>query len=118
MSLPTRASERHTMRTLLVSLCSLSVTWVSLGSVGVALPPPDDLPEEVLRTQIILEGRSPITGAPLTPAERASLEASLTANVNSDIELSPQVREAIWLLSVRKGIRLLFPFLRLPISGN
>ena len=104
------------MQTLLASLCLLSVSWVLWVPPGSALPPPDDLPEEVLRSQIILEGRSPITGAPLTAAERASLEASLTANVNADVELSPQVRQAIWLLSVRKGTRLVFPFLRLPLS--
>jgi hypothetical protein len=39
-----------------------------------ALPPPEDLPEEILRTEIITEARSPIDGQPITPAEYAQLQ--------------------------------------------
>ena len=42
---------------------------------AIALPPPDDLPEEILRTEIITEARSPIDGQPLTAAEYAQLQA-------------------------------------------
>ncbi len=39
-----------------------------------ALPPPEDLPEEILRTEIITEARSPIDGQPITPAEYIQLQ--------------------------------------------
>jgi hypothetical protein len=42
-----------------------------------ALPGPADLPEEYLRTQIIFEARSPITGEALTAADYAELLTSL-----------------------------------------
>ena len=44
---------------------------------GKALPPAEDIPEEVLRTEIILEGRSPINGKPLSAAEYEQLQAEL-----------------------------------------
>ena len=54
-----------------------------LGSGGLfvpkawALPPDEEINEEVLRTEIITEARSPIDGQPLTPAEYAELQAAL-----------------------------------------
>ena len=45
-----------------------------LPTPAIALPPPEDLPEEILRTEIITEARSPIDGQPITPAEYAKLQ--------------------------------------------
>jgi hypothetical protein len=42
-----------------------------------ALPPPTDLPEEYLRTQLILEARSPLDSGVLTAAEYSDLLAAL-----------------------------------------
>lgn len=74
-----------------------------------ALPPPEDIPEEILRTEIILEGRSPIDGKPLTAAEYAEIEAKLAqspypSKLNSDIE------ELIFLLQLRKFFKTVIPF--------
>ena len=56
-----------------------ALTWLSLLWVQVVqaqtLPPADDLPEEVLRTEIILEGRSPLDGEALTATEYTELMA-------------------------------------------
>ena len=79
--------------------------WLTLGqNLGQALPPPEDTPEEILRTEIILGGRSPLDGKALTSAEYAELQAQLqerglTANLNSD------VRQIIFLLQIRKFIK-------------
>jgi hypothetical protein len=40
-----------------------------------ALPPAEDLPEEYLRAQIILEGRSPLDGQVISAAEYADFMA-------------------------------------------
>ena len=74
-----------------------------------ALPPAEDIPEEILRTEIILEGRSPVDGKPLSAAEYEGLKADLARRaiapqVNSDI------RELIFLLQVRKLIKSIIPF--------
>ncbi|MFO0172935.1 MAG: hypothetical protein ACK51W_10705 [Aphanizomenon sp.] len=48
------------------------------GSKAVrALPPPEDIPEEILRTEIILAARSPIDGQIITPADYAEWHAPL-----------------------------------------
>jgi len=75
-----------------------------------SLPPPEDTPEEVLRTEIITEARSPVDGKPLTAAEYAQLQAQLQARPIAP-QLSPKVREAILLLRLRRVIRTILPFL-------
>lgn len=88
--------------TLLVGLTS--------GVPVLALPPEGEAPEEVLRTEIITEARSPIDGKPLTAAEYAQLQAQLQER-KATPQLSPKVKENISLLRLRKVIRTVFPFL-------
>lgn len=77
---------------------------------GLALPPPEETPEEVLRTEIITQARSPVDGKPLTAAEYAQLQAQLQTRPTPP-ELSPKVQEAIFLLRFRRLIRTFLPFL-------
>ncbi|MBV6626543.1 MAG: hypothetical protein KI793_27010 [Rivularia sp. (in: Bacteria)] len=74
-----------------------------------ALPPKEDIPEEVLRTEIIIEARSPIDGKPLSAAEYAQLQAQLKTRPYPP-KLSPKVRETVFLLRLRKILKTLFPF--------
>jgi hypothetical protein len=76
-----------------------------------SLPPPDDPPEEILRTEIITEARSPIDGRPLTPAEYAELQAALEAGPEQFSRVDPKLQEIIVLLRLRRTIRTFFPFL-------
>ena len=78
--------------------------------VSLALPPPEEIPEEVLRTEIITEARSPLNGEPLTAAEYAQLRAQL-AESPFPPELDPQIRQLIFLLEVRRFIKTILPFL-------
>ncbi|AFZ35359.1 hypothetical protein Sta7437_1801 [Stanieria cyanosphaera PCC 7437] len=89
-----------------VSLTAL-ITLVS--QTGLTLPPPEDLPEEILRTEIILEARSPITGEPLTAAEYAQLQIEI-AQIPFAQELNPELRQLIFLLQIRKLFKTFFPF--------
>ncbi|NET51390.1 MAG: hypothetical protein F6K09_22505, partial [Merismopedia sp. SIO2A8] len=59
---------------------------------ALSLPQPEDLPEEVLRTEIITEARSPIDGKPLTAAEYAQLQAQL-AQRSTTPDLDPDIKE-------------------------
>jgi hypothetical protein len=92
---------------------ALSVSGVfSSFAPANALPPSDDLPEEILRTEIILEARSPLTGEPLTPEEYAELQAALEAQQEAyRPPVSPEVANIIRLLYIRRAIRTIFPFL-------
>jgi hypothetical protein len=80
-----------------------------IAKPALSLPPPEDVPEEVLRTEIIIEARSPIDGKPLTAAEYAQLKAQL-AEPSTPPELNPQIRQLIFLLRLRQLFRTVTPF--------
>ena len=82
---------------------------VLLGHFAVALPSVADIPEEMLRTQIITSARSPIDGKTLTAAEYAELKAKL--RVAPPPKLNAKVRETIFLLRLRNLLMRVFPFL-------
>ena len=87
-------------------ICLIPVGFQS----ALSLPPPEDTPEEVLRTEIITEARSPIDGTPLTAAEYAELQAQLQVR-DVTPPLNPKLRQNISLLRLRKLIRTVLPFL-------
>ncbi len=89
------------MRPILVAIAFL----LTLGNSSTrALPPPEDIPEEILRTEIILEGRSPLDGIVLNAAEYAELQAQLQES-SFEPNLSSDVRQIIFLLEIRKLIK-------------
>ena len=77
---------------------------------SLALPPPDDIPEEVLRTEIILEARSPIDGRPLTPSEYAQLQEEKAKSPYSP-QLNSKIRTIVFLLEIRRFVKTVLPFL-------
>jgi hypothetical protein len=79
------------------------------SSHSLALPPPEEIPEEVLRTEIILDGRSPVDGQPLSAAEYEELQADLAQSPYSP-ELEPEVQQIIFLLQIRKFFKTVIPF--------
>lgn len=91
--------------------CSFSLILPYLFSFAnaesaLSLPPPTDMPEEVLRTEIIIEARSPIDGKPLTASEYAQMQAQ-QESVPS--QLSPNIQHLVFLARVRKLIRRIVP---------
>ncbi|MFO5491639.1 MAG: hypothetical protein ACLBM6_03615 [Cuspidothrix sp.] len=82
-----------------------------IGKAVMALPPIDDIPEEILRTEIILEARSPIDGKKLTAAEYAQLQTQM--QTNPPPRLNPKIRDQIFLLQLRKVLLQIFPFLKI-----
>ena len=74
-----------------------------------ALPPAEDIPEEVLRTEIILEGRSPIDGKPLSAREYEQLQAELKESA-ADPEIDADIQQLIFLLQIRKLFKTIIPF--------
>jgi hypothetical protein len=76
--------------------------------VVVALPPPEDTPEEILRTEIITQGRSPIDNQPLTAAEYIELQEDL-AKSKYPPELNSQLRHKLFLIQILKLFRTIVP---------
>lgn len=93
---------------IVLLLCSSSLA--AMAPV-LALPPPEDTPEEVLRTQIVVEARSPINGEPMSAQEYAELEARLEAEQRNVAIVPPNARNIINQLRIRRTIRTFFPFL-------
>lgn len=83
---------------------SVLMSLTAGGMPALSLPPPDDVPEEVLRTEIITGARSPIDGKPMTAAEYAQLQAQLQTSPNAP-PIDPEVRHLIFLLRVRQLLR-------------
>ena len=94
------------MKTILVAIAFLLTLGNNSSS---ALPPSEDIPEEILRTEIILDGRSPINGTALNPAEYAELQAQIQES-SFGPNLSSDVRQIIFLLQIRKLFKTLTPF--------
>jgi hypothetical protein len=90
---------------------SLFLLLESWAGVALALPPAEDTPEELLRTQIILDARSPIDGKPMTPAEYAELQNQLNASIEPPTELSSKLVNTVRLLKLRKFIKKYLPFI-------
>lgn len=82
----------------------------ALDSSALALPPPDEIPEEVLRTEIITEARSPIDGKPVSAADYAALQARLR-DPNTEVIVDPDIADLIQLLRFRRVLRPILPFL-------
>ncbi|MGG6237717.1 hypothetical protein ACQ4N7_03675 [Nodosilinea sp. AN01ver1] len=81
-----------------------------LNGSALALPPPDEIPEEVLRTEVITEARSPIDGKPISAADYAALQARLR-DPNTDAIVDPDIASLIQLLQLRRVLKPILPFL-------
>ncbi|PZV09472.1 MAG: hypothetical protein DCF32_02135 [Leptolyngbya sp.] len=86
-------------------------TLVVLGDCALALPPPDEIPEEILRTEVITEARSPLDGAPISATDYAALQEHLRAP-NTEPIVNPEIAELIQLLQLRRLLKPVLPFLR------
>lgn len=82
-----------------------------IATPTLALPPPEDTPEEILRTEIITEARSPLTGEPLSASEYAVLMEQLQ-DPNRNPQVSTDVTGLIALLQLRRVVKPVLPFIR------
>ncbi|MGB7315016.1 MAG: hypothetical protein WA939_18955 [Nodosilinea sp.] len=81
-----------------------------LNRSALALPPPDEIPEEILRTEVITEARSPIDGKPISAADYAVLQTHLR-DPNTEAIVNADIAELIQLLRFRRVLRPILPFL-------
>lgn len=84
---------------------------VSSVSLAQTLLPPEEIPEEILRTEVITAARSPVDGKLLTAAEYAELQAELRSTAAVKPKVSPKIQRLILLLRVRKVLKSIVPFL-------
>ncbi|EDX86415.1 hypothetical protein S7335_4119 [Synechococcus sp. PCC 7335] len=70
-----------------------------------------EVPEEILRTEIIVEARSPVTGELLTAAEYTQLQARLDREGRPP-QLSSDIRQLVYLLRLRRLLKPIVPFIK------
>lgn len=90
---------------VLVSGCQLGMPLAQASN-----PPSIDIPEEVLRAEIITEARSPIDGKPLSAIEFAELVIQVQAKTERDdavsaIDNNPQIKDILFLIRLRGFLR-------------
>jgi hypothetical protein len=73
------------------------------------LPADTDIPEEILRAEIITEARSPIDGKPLSAAEFAELVVTTRLQLEREnarvATNNPKLKETLFLLRLRGFLR-------------
>lgn len=93
------------------ALIAIAVLNVICGGDGaLALPPPEDVPEEVLRQEVILQGRSPLDGSPLSPVEYAELEQELSEAPADSVAVNPEIQSLVFQLKLLKLLKDIVPF--------
>lgn len=107
---PNMSSFKFRAFMLLQSSFLLGGLLLSAVKPALALPQADDQPEEVLRSQIITDARSPIDGKPLTAAEYAQLQSELQIPAPSRPVLPRSLEKNLNLLRLRRFIKTFFPF--------
>ncbi len=94
---------------LLSLLLAIGSGWQSAVPLVNAnpVPPERDIPEEVLRADIITEARSPIDGRALSATEFAELVVAIEqqSNRNAAIIVDPEVKNLLFLLRLRSFLR-------------
>jgi hypothetical protein len=73
-------------------------------------PPSDEVPEEILRNELIFEARSPIDGSPMSAAEYAALQERLQTPTEAPL-VNQDLRYLIFLLELRGAIKPILPFI-------
>jgi len=86
------------------------VFTIGLASQAVALPPPEDVPEEVLREEVILQGRSPVDGRALSPVEYAELELELADFPEDSVAVNPEIQSLVFQLKLLRFLKDVVPF--------
>jgi hypothetical protein len=90
-------------------LLFLVVSVATIESQPRTLLAATDIPEEVLRTEIITEARSPIDGRPLSAGEFAELvthvEAQIDRELSNSISEKPEFKELVYLLRLRSFLK-------------
>jgi hypothetical protein len=86
-------------------LILLGIGYQPMLPVGAIVPPEADMPEEILRAEIITEARSPIDGRALSATEFAELVVNTKQRMDlddADVAIAnPRFKETLFLLRLR-----------------
>ena len=69
----------------------------------------EDVPEEVLRSEILLDGRSSFTGERLSATEYAEMQSEIERTNAVEPPVAPKLRTLVGLIQLRKFIKTVLP---------
>lgn len=87
-----------------------SIPLIIMANAALALPDPTEIPEEVLRTEVVVGARSPLDGKPISADEYAVLQEHLR-DPNSEAIVNSEIAQLIQLLQFRRVLKPILPFL-------
>lgn len=104
-------------RLRLIMLTGVGLSIVN-PATAIAAPPSapaitPDIPEEILQTEVITSGRSPIDNRPLTATEYAELQLEIDRLNETPPSVSRDVKNVIGYLKLRKFLKTVIPFIPL-----
>ncbi len=74
---------------------------------ALSLPPPEDIPEEVLRSEVVTTARSPLDGKPMNSLQYAAIKEKLKTTPYP-AQLNPKIGNIILLLQLRQLFKSIF----------
>jgi hypothetical protein len=111
------SKSKHFPNLLTVKAFSLSLVtscsflWLHLLCAE-ALPPPRDVPEEILQNSLLWEGTSPIDSTNVSAQTYAVLEEKLQLTPEDvPARINPKLKQTVDLLRLRKLLKTILPFL-------
>ncbi len=117
LSYPSRRSNKRIdgylqipYRSILLLLAIGSGCQLLMPFAQASNPPEIDIPEEVLRAEIITEARSPIDGKPLSAIEFAELVIQVAQKTERDdavaaVNSNSQIKDILFLIRLRGFLR-------------
>jgi hypothetical protein len=90
-------------------LCSGFILGGQLPA-AIALPPPEDVPEEILRTEIILEARDR-SGQPMAAGAYAQLQQAIDRRNQDSPQVAEELQSLLLQLRLLSVIKSVVPFL-------
>jgi hypothetical protein len=83
---------------------------VGITPAAMALPPPTDVPEEVLRTEVIVEARDR-SGQPIGPGAYAQLQQTIDRRNQDNPQVAEELQSLLLQLRLLSVIKSIAPFL-------
>jgi hypothetical protein len=94
-------------RCLLGSVTLLCMGWMAPGAI--ALPPPEDVPEEVLRVEMMVEARDRM-GLPIAPGAYVQLQQAIDRRNQEAPQISEDLQSLLLQLRILNVIKSILPF--------
>jgi hypothetical protein len=88
------------------------LTLICVGAIApsaIALPPPEDVPEEVLRVEMMVDSRDRM-GQPIAPGAYVQLQQTIDRQNQANPQISEDLQSLLLQLRILNVIKSIIPF--------